>query len=210
MAGHNSLIYSVELLRAYARALGLAPEEEGVFRLGETLTPGVDLWSRPEWNFSRGELLAGDRSTAGAVVGEGSMVAYVNPSTSRKLVVIDALAATSTAAVGTGIAAGIATEAQITATLASAQALFALDRRWPSLLSTSLRYSGSDPTIPFNTRLEQRHTTVANEIEDFKLIVPYIIPPGHAIYVQTQLANADIVVMVRLRERVLLPGEDRV
>jgi len=54
---HNELQKFPALQRAIALAVGMKQEEEGVTRLGETLTPVIDFWSNPEWSFLYDEVL---------------------------------------------------------------------------------------------------------------------------------------------------------
>lgn len=71
MSQHNELQRYPALQRAYPVAVGMDPREEGVTRLGETLTPIIDLWSRDEWAFLFDEILWADVSALVAAGGAG-------------------------------------------------------------------------------------------------------------------------------------------
>lgn len=76
---HNQLRQFTELVNAYARALGEREIPWGMERGGETLTPVIDLWSRPEWAYLRGENKFWAQATAGAIAAERSILALRNP-----------------------------------------------------------------------------------------------------------------------------------
>lgn len=86
---HNSIKYGGDLLRAYSRAVGMAEDETGVERLGETLTPVIDLWDKPEFRLLRGERPFWHQQTAAAVAAERSILVLRNPAGSRLLAVVE-------------------------------------------------------------------------------------------------------------------------
>lgn len=54
---HNALHRCTELLQGFKRGLGMDRDADGVERVGETLTPVWDIWSKPEFARLRGEHL---------------------------------------------------------------------------------------------------------------------------------------------------------
>jgi len=68
---HNELKEKPELQRALAIIAGAHPEASGVERLGETLTPILDLFARPEHNFVLDEELTVFANSAVIAAGAG-------------------------------------------------------------------------------------------------------------------------------------------
>lgn len=80
MNEHNALKYGVNLTRALERLVGLDDHEQGTTRLGETLTPVIDAWSRPEFALPRLEILyCRAPATVPAVAARNSILSFVNP-----------------------------------------------------------------------------------------------------------------------------------
>jgi len=84
------------LSQALRNALQVTDAESGLERFSETLSPSIDLWSRPEWR-----LLRGERSYSGGVHvnangGNLARVALYNPADSAVLVLIDEIQVWST------------------------------------------------------------------------------------------------------------------
>lgn len=120
---HNELNNGL-LSKAVKNALGVNTGESGVERFGETLTPTMDPWERPEWGYLRSEQWFGchvETATAPAlrlpVVG-----LYVIPP-SRAINVVEAIIVDGDCRVG--FAAGSMPIAN-----SVTQASYAMDRRW--------------------------------------------------------------------------------
>lgn len=85
---HNQL-RAGQLSGALTRALGDTRGDGGIERYGETLTPTMNLWSQPEWNYLRRDYLVSKFITSPAVAGEFSGIALVNPAGSGSIAVIE-------------------------------------------------------------------------------------------------------------------------
>lgn len=93
MTGHNAITHAPELLQSYPRAVGLSALEPGVERLGETLTPTLDVWGGHHRDLS---FLRRERRCAGveaSVAGAGTFasVSFINPAGSGLIASIDAI-----------------------------------------------------------------------------------------------------------------------
>jgi len=89
MAGlHNAIKYGGQLLKGLAFAVGVDPQESGVERLGETLTPTIDPWTMPEWAYLRAERLIASAFDIVGAAGTVPEVMLYNPQTSRRLLVV--------------------------------------------------------------------------------------------------------------------------
>lgn len=88
---HNQLNRVTELLRGFRRAVGLVDaDQEGVSRLGETLTPVLDIWSLPEHAILREELLGwGQAAAAAGGAGTRSQIQLRNPTGSNRIAVLE-------------------------------------------------------------------------------------------------------------------------
>jgi hypothetical protein len=88
---HNQIKYGTDFLRGFSRAFGLAEDEEGPVRLGETVTPIANLFdrNRPEWAYLRQEKIFVARLVAAAGgAGVRSEVGIFNPAGSRMITVL--------------------------------------------------------------------------------------------------------------------------
>lgn len=87
---HNAIERAGALQAAYLNALGM--DEGDVERLGETLTPIIDLFREPEWAHLRTERhFANFVNTATAPAGQFAAVELVNPEGSGVLAVVRAV-----------------------------------------------------------------------------------------------------------------------
>jgi hypothetical protein len=204
VTAHNEIHYGVQFTQAIAKAVGLG-DEEGVIRLAETLTPIIDVWSRPEWAFLIGDRLCAVFRNEGAVAGEFSAAALVNPAASGILVVCDA-ASFDHAGVGTVCQLQMQTEAAIAATLLTSAKGNVRDRRG-AVNSGANILSGSDASSGIGVSLEERRSP-GNETIDFKAL-PVILPPGFGLIQVLILVNTGCAFNFVWRERKLLPGELR-
>lgn len=78
---------------ALASVVGLSRDAAGLERLGETLTPVLDLWSpaRPDWAIERREHLVFLHALAPAVAAELSCVVFDGSTDPSTILIIDAL-----------------------------------------------------------------------------------------------------------------------
>lgn len=203
---HNELRRG-KLSDALTRAVGASKGAPGIERFGETLTPVIDLWriTEPSWAWLRREALVARFATAAAVAGEFSAVALVNPVGSGLIVQVErawAHGSIQTFAIGQFTAAGV------TATLASGGPGVLRDRRNPAanFVGVITIFSGSDPGALTQTT-EVHASASATERQDFDATCPCVIAPGHALVVQGQTVNLQVVAGFGWRERAALPGE---
>jgi len=83
----NELRRAGRITTAFLNALGMT--EGYVDRLGDTLTPTIDVWERPEWAHLRGEHRYSRNVTSAAVVARFSSIQLINPAGSGQLIVVD-------------------------------------------------------------------------------------------------------------------------
>jgi hypothetical protein len=207
---HNAIAYGTDLQHALLRAMGGADEAETGTRIGETIVPICDIWSKPEWPFLRAELHAMVGMSVGAVVGEQSACALFNPTGSGYLVTISH--ANVSAQVAGTVFVSIATEAQISATLGTGIATIPIDTRWYDRRSPGLQAgtiaqarTGSDAgTIGIVG--ERARVSAVNLMQDL-LAPPVVLHPGFGFVAQFQTANNFFEMNLHFYERRLLPGE---
>lgn len=196
---------------ALKRALGVTKDPGGLERFGETLTPSINLWERPEWAFLRQEFLWAARISQAAVAAEGSMGAIINPIGSNQILVVERVRACNGTAAG-NVVLGFATEAQLLATLV-ASLLTGRDSRLgrnvplsPFNTLNAQSATGSDPTIPFQTPALDHVVTAAVEMQEFSS-PPFVIKPGVGLYVQCGTVNQILQASFSGYLRQSLPGE---
>lgn len=87
---HNGLHRFNTVQAAYAHAVGEVDVADfsGIERAGETLTPVIDLWSRPEWAYLREERLWWILDDVSAVAAERGILALQNPVASNTIAVV--------------------------------------------------------------------------------------------------------------------------
>lgn len=190
------------------------PREEGTTRLGETLTPIIDMWEQPEFFFLRDEKLLASNCGQAAVAGEFSACAIINPSGSGQLVVVDRVLVRVTAA--TNVLAGFALQSAIEATLGTLIAVFGRDTRLtlPNFqatpgqgVATSTLRNGSDPATAFVvSQFENRLLQTANVDTDLALL-PVIVEPGFGYVVIGATVNVGVSINAVWRERKVQPAE---
>ena len=89
---HNELNRAVEIDHAVRVIVSETDSESKVERFSETLTPILDIWSRPEWAFLRNEVLFSvGPQTSAAVAAQSSFVQLFNPVTSTRIVLVPGL-----------------------------------------------------------------------------------------------------------------------
>lgn len=206
---HNALKYGTALLRGFSRALGLGEDEEGVVRLGETLTPVIDFWSatEPQWAVLRGERLGVTRHFKAAVAGEFGVVALVNPGPPQRRVVVVEFAACITGVAGGVILEG-ATAAQVNALTGAAQQVgSSRDRRFGEDTTTQTIAGSAVAQTTGGRLIDTALSTAAGTPGPFTVALPYVLPPGQALAIVGRIANESVVGFFRYREREAFPGE---
>lgn len=92
MAEHNGIKYDSDLQKTLDRLGAVGLEEDGVTRLGETLTPVLNWRDFPEWYYVAGRDLASSRdSVAAGGAGFRSIIYLSVPANSRKIVIVRAV-----------------------------------------------------------------------------------------------------------------------
>jgi hypothetical protein len=89
---HNELNRATELLQGFKRIVGIDRAEEGVSRIGETLTPILDIFSRVEWEGPRGEYPFFEENFSAAAVGFRSIAGIRNTSSEQEPYLVTVLA----------------------------------------------------------------------------------------------------------------------
>lgn len=199
---HNAIKYGTDILRAYSRAVGLGEEEEGTVRLGETLTPVMDVWSLPEWAFLRGETLWADNNLIVAVAAEFGFGGVRNPTGSRRVVVVKELVvSTPGATIKVEYRRGVIDADGVDAT----DNVVTLDTRSPSTVVTvplTLRGAHAVP-IGSGPYYKQTATATADAVNN----VPVILLPGQELRVYGGTVNVAFEFSAWGTVRFLQPGE---
>lgn len=208
---HNELKYHTSLTNAFRILGGVdGSVHPGVERLGETLTPILNVWDLPEHAVLRNEQLGAAKAFQAAVAAEFSIIAWVNPATSKQLVVVEAISVGSSALLTTQLEVGAFTALAGTLT-APAQMVAARDRRFKpaSQVGSFSLAIGSDLSNTFGVPLEQvtAANTAASTHTPFIVGLPVIVKPGDFVAVIGQTVNLSLAAQVRWRERPALPGE---
>lgn len=88
---HNELLRAHEIRAGIRDALEISEGDINVERLGETLTPILDIWSQPEWSFNRNEIRFSVRPGTAAAGGAGlfGFIQFFNPVGSNRIYVIE-------------------------------------------------------------------------------------------------------------------------
>lgn len=205
---HNAIKYGTDFLRAFARAVGLDEQEGGVERLGETLTPIMDLWSQPEWRFLfRDRIMGGAFDVTSAVTDVPSTMLF-NPEGSGVLGVMTRLQFQNVT-IATTFSLAFVRAAVAPAGFVAVNS-GPLDTRDPQLIAASAsqlrvlqdsEVAGTTGGLNFDTIsmvIGQRHQDVE----------PVVLAPGTGVLLTGQ-ANAVNTIRGswRWRERRFLPGE---
>jgi len=202
---HNALDYGPELGRAVNRVTGLGSLEEGMVRLGETLTPVINQWDLPEAAFLRGETLCAYVRLAPAVAAQQSGIALGNPAGSGQLVVVRSVSTWSTAGVHQ---MWMHVDAALITDLSSSSQGTRRDRRGSGTPTTSravVRY-GAAVAIVAGSQLEDTTQAVALTVNFFRH-VPVILAPGDALAVWNTTLATDTRGQFLWTERPARPGE---
>lgn len=205
MAEHNAIRFATPLLRALARFAGLAEDEAGVSRLGETLTPVIDIWDQPDAAFLREVRLMSNGAQNDVINGVlRSGVGLANPAGSGVIATIHAIRM-SAAGASIGVVR-TTTVAEITADLPTVQAAGAVrDRRWVSERGVLQVRLGTATAAPQGIQLDE--VRWAAGVFGYAECVPVILPPGFGVTAFHSLISTAIAVGMYWSERQLLPGE---
>jgi hypothetical protein len=205
---HNAIKAAGQLLKAIGISVGLGSEEEGVSRLGETLTPIVNPWERPDGSFLRRERLAAGSFAIVSAAGTRCEALLYNPPgttlvTMKRLRFSSALAAV--AAFNYRLFRGAAPPAGFVDANTGP-----LDTRDPQLIAaraTTARVmqaanAAADGGIVFdNVNPQAANVIIVDE-------APVILAPGTGFILELGANGANTVVGgFRWLERVMLPGE---
>jgi hypothetical protein len=198
---HNALTRG-SFSNALKSLLGATKDPGGIERYGETLTPVIDLWRRPEASFLRQEYLFTLHLALGAVAGELNAIAVCCPNQtqgqSMLVVVTGIVGAAGIAAVGQGFTVNQALRSTIAGTLASGGFCPAADARLqpnPAVVQGATpaeAFSGSDPAtigvIIDRVAFSAAEALVVRSAN----VAPQILTPGRGIVVQGDVANQSL------------------
>ena len=190
---------------ALKAALGADDADGTLERFSETIGPVIDLWSLPEWAALRDEVLGVILVSQGAVVGESSFIAVVNPTGSGMIVTVEAARVFgSIQTLALGQATALAFEGS-----GSISAGFVRDRRLGIGALFRSRTNAVFGTDAAQLMVTQEFVALASATEDKQAIlsVPAVLSPGTGYGVQGQTNNLALVAGFRFRERAALPGE---
>lgn len=206
MTIHNAIKYGTDLLRSYSRAIGLAEDEEGAVRLGETITPVINVWDRAEWAFLRGETLWAVMLTVTGVAAEQAMAGIVNPTGSRLIVVVEA-AGVRLSVAGAAFC-NILTQTTIETKQDTTGAGQVRDRR----ISTSTRIrttlgSAAGALVSSSASMEDIRHNDGSEAHTNLICLPVVLQPGFGFIVEANTNATSLGVNYRGRVRPALPGE---
>lgn len=198
---HNRLTTFTALLRAFQKALGEERRDafSGIERAGETLTPVVDLWSRPEWAFLRGEFIWAARTNqAAGGAGTNSKCGLINNSADQIVVVVQH-------AIEFFGANAARLQRDGTALTAGTQAV-RLDYRVaaaPTPVGAPTTQTAADAVASGNTAFEIQSTGA----ETHYVVIPVLLMPGDAFHWRSTNANVQLGVSFVGYTRRALPGE---
>ena len=203
---HNALSRAGAIQSGIREAVGMKEAEAGVERLGETLTPVIDIWSRPDWAVLRGAQLAGLSILSAAVALQFSMAALRNPVGTNQLFVVHRIGFD----VGADMTVFLemATVAEVDATLGTLTTGSVRDRRRStSFFSRGRVATGSDLLNSVNAGAFVIDRMASSSDRFFRIAPPVILPPGQAVVIVGQTVNTALVGIFAWEERALLPGE---
>jgi len=203
---HNALSRAGAIQSGLRAAVGMKEAEDGVERLGETLTPVIDLWSREEWAVLRNSRLCGLHVVQAAVAVQFSMAALRNPVDSNRLLIVQRIGFDAGADMTCFLE--MATVAEVDATLGTLTTGSVRDRRRSSSFFSVARVAtGSDLLNSVNAGafVIDRMATTTDHF--FRIALPVILPPGQAVNIVGTTVNTALVAIFAWEERALLPGE---
>ncbi len=190
---HNALHHATRLQNGYRVVLAEAGADfQGIERAGETITPTLDLWSRPEFGLVRGEVLYRRADNSPAVALRFASFELVNPTGSGVLAVVTRVENDSGAVElelapdsGAAIAANPVTNRGV-----------AVDTRFANLGEASkCAMVGGDLAAGAAIRVERIAGSGASD-------QPWIIAPGRKLFIIGLTVNTAISVGVSWHERI--------
>lgn len=205
---HNAL-FRGELSASMTRAVGdMRGDSAGLERYGETLTPVIDLWHRPEWEYLRKErLCAYSRTVAAGGAGTTSGIALANPANSGLIVVCEAINIRG----ASGTATGLYSAPDSTADLGNSSQGFVRDNRVEGggtirASQAVIRYSNTPVGLPANHDILEQVEQL--DVAYRALIAPpCIVAPGRMLAVYNITTAVFLGAVFKWRERIALPGE---
>ena len=195
---YNELKRHVPLLTAYAKLLGEDDAETGrIERLGETLTPILDVWSRDEMSALHGEALWWVRQTVAAVAATNSAIGVFVPAGANVICTVEGwIADASSAQVGSLL--------QATAVANDTRPVDARDRRYGSSQSIPIVHMFSGAlAVPANTISWGSGVTVNTLIQGVRCVVT----PGNNFVIVNPAVNAALNASIYGRVRRAFIGE---
>lgn len=204
MAIHNELRRASDLQRGVKIFSGLDSAEGGIERLGETLTPVLDPWSRPEIAYLRRErLAAGWTYVAAGGAGNISAASLGNPDPTRFMMVIEEIIINVTT---TGSVYLCNTGLQLVNIITTKGSR---DGRWSptaagDVPNAVVSNKNNDATTPGNAIAAVPIT--ANQ--PFVWRQPWVLGRNGIMTVRSATANVAMTVSWCWRERTLIPGEN--
>lgn len=193
---------AADLVKGYRAAFGIGAEDIDALpaRVGETISPVMDIWSTPEWHLLRGSLLGvGYEGAAAGGAGTRAMVQLWNPATSDRLAVCTHVLADAPAVVSVD-----QNELAHASTAYGCRDL-RKKRAWTASIDTELRCSVRwDNTFGKPGTSWDRQLIITAGVV---YLADYILPPGHGIAVDPKVDNTAINAQFWWYERLILPGE---
>lgn len=207
---HNAIHRYGALLKGIKNIFGDVDAEAGVERYGETVTPIVNPWERPEWALPMDVKLGTSQTRATLVAAEFSMVGLLVPTGSNTIVVVEGVRGRnlSDADALLLVRADVTSVSAITGFSELASASFCRDFRVLRIQGTQLTkahlFRGTSAAPPGSNQDVAFHPTTAEATFQSP---PYVLGPGDALYVRTQTVNQSLESAWKWRERLALPGE---
>ena len=213
---HNGLHHFTAVQAAYAKALGERQADfSGIERAGETITPNLDLWSRPEWAALRRETLIARHRRQPGVAAEFGFIAISNPATSKVLVTV-LVAHVATVDGVARVTAGLTTAAVIAAIADATITTSSLDRRAGGQTGfasgavngvATISRGGGAAIIGASAQYFEEMMAGSGTTHTELHTLPVVLRPGDALFVEHSAVNLDIECSYGGYERVALPGE---
>lgn len=211
---HNAILYETGLLNALAIFAGLSRDQGGVERLGETLTPIVDPYARPEVSFLRGEMLVAAATNQSAVAAEFSCVGLLVPAANPNILAVIERAHAEMSTGTNTIQLRSMTEAQVNALTGATTIPTAgvpRDSRWQAraignLVGRATIFRGTAAAITGRSQWDFP-TGPAGTTFPYEGPFPVVLHPGFAIGFWATTANINLNAALAWRERQALPGE---
>jgi hypothetical protein len=199
---HNAMP-SGPLASAVSRMLGDTTGTLGLERYGETLTPTLNPWSLIEWAYLRHEKFCIGWAGTGPVAGENSVVCFLNPSDSRRIMVV-ARAHAIVSANGYVMTAFPIDQTAVVG--ADVSTLNTVDSRWGAVnYPTGRILAGTTAAPPAGRALI--HSDFVGNSSNTPLAQEIVLDPGTAVLYFAAAVNVSIRVSISWRERQALVGE---